>query len=517
MSDATDQGITVTEIAPMDLPIDVNADTTAAFVGRALRGPLNTPVLITSFAAFQRRFGGLWHRSGLGPAVQQFFEHGGAKLYIVRVANSARGAMLALPAKGGVLVLYAREPGSTENIRAAVDYDGIADNDDDHFNLIVQRVSPATGLVSDQEIYSRISCNTQSRGFIGNALLSSALVRVQLPLPAGRPLETTNDSAGFEAGYVDHAQHGSDGIALSDYDLIGAGKDSTGIFALNQIEHFDLLYLPPPARNKDLGPAAILAAEQYCSRRGAMLVLDPPMSWSTVQDAIDGVRHSGYASSSIAAYYPRVIDRSDTKQTPRVIGGAFAGLLCKLDRTRGPWEHLDQLGLGLRRQWRPVAEIGFDDARQLVREGLNVVAGSTAGSATICGSVTLGRGSEMDRRFSNLTVRRLCLSITNAIEKATRWAVFEPSAERVAERIHGQVDGYLSHLANEGAFSDSRFIAQCHTELHRDPQDPQRGVTILIAFRPAETDEEIALTLHQTVGGCRVAATAFAPADAEVA
>ncbi|HUD97668.1 MAG TPA: hypothetical protein VMO24_08995, partial [Woeseiaceae bacterium] len=57
----------------------VGTESTAAFVGRALRGPLNTPVLLESFAEFRRRFGGTWHRSSLGPAVEQFFEHGGRR------------------------------------------------------------------------------------------------------------------------------------------------------------------------------------------------------------------------------------------------------------------------------------------------------------------------------------------------------------------------------------------------------------------------------------------------------
>ena len=132
MSDAQDGGITVTEIASMGQPIDVSPDTIAAFIGRALRGPLNTPILINNFAGFNRRFGGHWCHSSLGPAVKQFFEHGGRELYIVRVANNVRGAMICLPAKGGVVVLRALEPGSTENIRAAIDYDGIDDEDEQH-------------------------------------------------------------------------------------------------------------------------------------------------------------------------------------------------------------------------------------------------------------------------------------------------------------------------------------------------------------------------------------------------
>jgi hypothetical protein len=106
----------------MDQPIDASPETTAAFVGRALRGPLNTPVLVKSFGEFRRRFGDVWSRefrrrfgdvwsrSSLGPAVRHFFEHGGIQLYIVRVANNARGAMICLPASGSALVLRAVEP-----------------------------------------------------------------------------------------------------------------------------------------------------------------------------------------------------------------------------------------------------------------------------------------------------------------------------------------------------------------------------------------------------------------------
>ncbi len=517
MSDGFDQGITVTEIAAMDLPIDVAPETTAAFVGRALRGPLNIPILVESFAAFQRRFGGLWHRSSLAPAVKMFFEHGGEKLYVVRVANNARGAMLALPAANGVLVLRALEPGSTENIRAAVDYDGVDDANDQEFNLIVQRVVATSGVILDQEIFKRISCDPDAKLFVGSVLLNSELVRAQSPLPSGRPATTVKRGSAFETTYVGHAQQGTDGSALTDYDLIGSAAKRSGIFSLNQVEHFDLLYMPPPTRERDLGPAVYLAAEQYCRLRGALLVMDPPASWNSAQAALAGIKSSGYASPSIVGYFPRVVHRNDQEAIPRVAGAAIAGLLCKLDRVRGAWEDLDQHGFGIHRDLNPAVDLSIANAKQLVREGLNVFAGRTASRATLCGSVTLGRGSQMDRRFTSLTVRRLCLHITNAIDKATQWAVFETDAARVAERIHGQVDGFMSHLANRGAFADDHFVVQCDTQLTSNTSDPDRGVTILLAFRPVGCDEDVALTLHQTVAGCRIATTAFAPVTARVA
>ncbi|MDA0705161.1 MAG: hypothetical protein O2805_00695 [Proteobacteria bacterium] len=191
MSDVADRGITVTELAAMDQPIDVSRETSAAFVGRALRGPLNEPVLVKSFGEFRRRFGDVWSRSSLGPAVQQFFEHGGRHLYIVRVANNARGAMLCLPASGSALVLRAVEAGFTETIRAAVDYDGIDASNSELFNLTLQRIDPANGLIVDQELFHAASYREASPQYIVDLLLNSTLARVEAPLPTHRPEPTS--------------------------------------------------------------------------------------------------------------------------------------------------------------------------------------------------------------------------------------------------------------------------------------------------------------------------------------
>jgi len=511
LSDGVDQGITVTEIASMDQPIDVLPHTTTAFIGRALRGPLNLPLQVRSFSEFRRRFGGVWRQSSLGPAVQQFFEHGGKQLYVVRVANNARGAMICLPADHGVLVLHALEPGTTETIRAAVDYDRIDPADTDSFNLTIQRIAPESGLVLDQEIYRGLSCRAEDQRFIADVLLESTLVKVQLPTPPGRPLETLGPASNQTSEYIGHAQRGTDGDELTDYDLIGSAVESTGMFALDDLEHFDLLYIPPPGKDYDLGPAVILAAELYCRKRGAMLILDPPTEWRSVTDALAGIRDTGFASPNITSYYPRMNSRTDASAPARAVGGALAGLLSKLDEQQGPWNDLDQPGYGFNRHLEPAVKLSLQEGAMLVREGLNAIAGHTAGKAALCGSVTLGRGSQMDRKFASLTVRRLCLTITNTIDRATRWAIFESDAPRAAKRIQSQVHAYLSWLADQGAFSTENYSVRCDASLPSEMTDLQRGMTVLLCFQPESCDEPVSLTLHQSVSGCRVATTAFAP------
>jgi hypothetical protein len=68
----------VTAEQPGSIRVIARAATSiAAFIGRALKGPVNEPVPIRSFADYTRVFGGLWQPSTLSYAVEQFFENGG--------------------------------------------------------------------------------------------------------------------------------------------------------------------------------------------------------------------------------------------------------------------------------------------------------------------------------------------------------------------------------------------------------------------------------------------------------
>src|SRR3954447_22714017 len=82
-------GVYIQELAS-DVRTIVPVDTaTTAFIGGALRGPVNQPVTIFGFEEFEGQFGGLWIESKLGFAVRDFFLNGGSKAIIVRVFKQA--------------------------------------------------------------------------------------------------------------------------------------------------------------------------------------------------------------------------------------------------------------------------------------------------------------------------------------------------------------------------------------------------------------------------------------------
>src|SRR5881397_889762 len=103
------------------------ATSITAFIGRALRGPVNDPIRVQSFAEFERIFGGLWVVSSLGYSVQHFFLNGGTDALIVRVVdkvNAKSAILVTLPGPGPGLTLKAASEGTWgNNLRARVDHD----------------------------------------------------------------------------------------------------------------------------------------------------------------------------------------------------------------------------------------------------------------------------------------------------------------------------------------------------------------------------------------------------------
>jgi uncharacterized protein len=88
-------------------PIEGVSTSTSGMVGVAERGPVNVPMLVTSFADYQRTFGGYLNpdlypdRWYLPHAVEGFFQNGGKRLFVTRVAadqtpNRATAATLRL-------------------------------------------------------------------------------------------------------------------------------------------------------------------------------------------------------------------------------------------------------------------------------------------------------------------------------------------------------------------------------------------------------------------------------------
>lgn len=82
-------GVYVQEIPSGVRTISPAPTSRTAFVGRAQRGPVNQPISLSSFADYERDFGGLWAASAMSRAVRDFFANGGTEAIIVRLVRGA--------------------------------------------------------------------------------------------------------------------------------------------------------------------------------------------------------------------------------------------------------------------------------------------------------------------------------------------------------------------------------------------------------------------------------------------
>lgn len=457
----------------------------SAFIGRTERGPINEAVRIRSFEQYKLHFGGEVSFSCVPQAVQQYFQQGGQEAVVVRVANRATRAGFAIPAGDEFLYLQARQPGRSEFIRVSVDL--IPDTENlARFSLVVQRMAgAASSRIVDQELHTSLSMNPADQDFIAERLRRSQLVRLNVPLPASPPDATVASRVGAPIPYIAARTPGSDGEALSDYDLIGSNVERTGLFALDRIDRVDFVCLPP-SPGTEHGVTTFLAAERYCEQRRALLIWDPPRSWVSPQAAVQSARDSSLISRNAVTYYPRPGSRApgDACGDGLPACGAIAGAMAAR-AARGVWNDSDYEGI----KGSLASADALDDAESaaLKRCGVNILRGSDGSHYDFRGGLTLaGDPSDVWR---NLNRRRLMFFILDSMERATRWvplSLFESTTERELDR---SVRQFLMGLHEQGALAGHTPAQAFHLGVDRPGPDLPATIRLRLGIalrRPGE-------------------------------
>jgi hypothetical protein len=482
----------------------------AAFVGRALKGPVNEPVPVRSFADYTRMFGGLWQPSTLSYAVEQFFENGGRCAIIVRVINGARPPTLTLPTTRGRLTLRGVGAGSREFLRASVDYDAIDAKDHDRFNLVVQRVRTAgSEQIEDQEIFRRLSVTPGHERFVADALLESRLVRVQGIVPAERPARTPAANNGAVIGYTPSNPDGDDGGPITDYDVIGSAQLGTGIFALQAAPDINLLCIPPLTRDQDVGLSTLLVAGRFCRERRAMLIVDPPSEWASSAAALDGMRHWPFRSEDAAMFYPRIVafDRLRGRFEMFAPCGVAAGMIARCDETWPVWSAAEGEDAILRPGLRPAWNVTLGDRSRLTTAGINLLQSVRVPPRIATSPRTLASGSAAVSDWRYLSARRLALFVMTSIERGTRWMLFERNTPATWKMARAQVEAFLDSLYAEGAFSvragDASYFAVCDDRINTDETARAGKINLAFGFAASKPGEYHAFLVTHSPGGSR--------------
>jgi len=167
---------------------------TAVFLGRTQRGPLDEPILCLGYPDFERVFSGERGGSELPRAVQLFFLNGGTRCYVMRLAQAgtADNATVTLRNAGstGVLMATAKSAGVVgATIRLAVTYSNT--QPESTFNLEVFRwTTDSRGVQVKTDVEQWIGLTMEpgtARYAVDYVTQNSKLIDLALPDPDTPP------------------------------------------------------------------------------------------------------------------------------------------------------------------------------------------------------------------------------------------------------------------------------------------------------------------------------------------
>lgn len=513
------------------------ATSITAFIGRAKRGPVNEAKTINSFADYERIFGGLDLNSTMSYAVRDFFMNGGSQAIIVRLYHDdeSEGAK---PSKtkfkvDGVELEAAYKGSWGAYLRAEVE---VPENiPEGLFNLTVRNVSPG----GNTEKYVGVSFEKESLRRVDKVLeAESKLVRWSGTYPEDSPptpSDAKDDVTKAEEALKEkkennpdadtkpeedalkaakEALEASDGSDLAGKDFTGEGleADKKGLFALEQVNLFNLLCIPPYLPSGDVDKSLIAKATAYCEKRRAMLLVDAPSSWTDKDKAKTGIASGvGAISKNAAVFFPRLRQANPLRENrieEFVPCGAVAGVMARTDAQRGVWKA--PAGIEATLRGVPELSVKLTDAEngELNPLGVNCLRSFPIIGRIVWGSRTLRGADILADEYKYIPVRRLALFIEESLFRGTQWVVFEPNDEPLWAQIRLNVGAFMHNLFRQGAFQGTTprqaYFVKCDKDT--TPQnDIDRGiVNIVVGFAPLKPAEFVIIKIQQIAGELEV-------------
>ena len=465
-------GVYVEEASFRGKSIDGVPTSTAAFLGESARGPVR-PVLITSATEYERWFGGATGADKYLPdAVRGFFENGGERLYVCRIAS--RSATYAQASFGPHFTLRAAGPGSwgkrvfafiqdssrqanTAGVPTPVGfrlrlayYNAEPVGDPlDWFNGLAGAPAPEHFEDFDNLVADKTSADGWQRRLEGSSL-ATLLQSTSAPLGACP-----------DRGFKRLSDGGSDGAPLLD------SADFQGNPALPRDEPQGLAALAlEPCRGVSLvyAPSVPFSVAQLIVRhcedlRYRFAIVDAgPSAMPLDFDPQIAVANSTYA----AFYYPWILVTAPSSSQQRKAvppGGHIAGVYARTDRERGvhraPANELVRGAVGLVSTVSDVEQSSFN-ARHI-----NVIRDFPGRGIHIWGARTLSS----DSVWQYISVRRLLIYLERSVDEGTQWVVFEPNNEATWARVSDSVRQFLHTCWRDGALQGSKeehaFFVRC--------------------------------------------------------
>ena len=262
-----------------------------------------------------------------------------------------------------------------------------------------------------------------------------------------------------------------------------AGNIQTALTALEAVDEVAIVAIPGTTST-----ASQNAVIDHCAAmKDRFAILDGE---NTTTITVAGIKGTTKNSEYAALYFPwlTVYDALTDANIALPPSGYIAGIYARVDGERGVHKapaNVDVRGVvGL--------EYAITDGEQdvLNPDGINCIR-NFRGTVTVWGARTLGGDANGEYKYVN--VRRLVNFIAESIEEGTRFAVFEPNAQPLWERIKRSASDFLTRVWRDGALfgvkPEQAFFVKCD-ESTNPPEVREAGIVIteigIAPVKPAE-------------------------------
>ena len=524
-------GVYVFEISSGVRPIEGVSTSTAAFIGVADKGQIPgttlpngkmaVPQMVTSFTDYVRNFGGYRTDSFLTYAVKAFFDNGGRRLYIIRVAatnaavskNGATALKISALTEGAwgdklsVVIDNSADGETGNNFKLVVNYDGTPV---ETFEPVTWNASPTLADTSATPAeYVRSAINSRSE-FIA----ITADIAARPANTGGTPLALTG---------------GAEGAAPTAATFIGsAAPDNTvtgrGLNALDKITDVNIIAIPGQGAtatvNAGMNYCKTVRQLQDCFFIGDMGNLSVPLARvdgaqpdvRKIADAVAYAGPAGFGGTAInkavgdygAIYYPWVwsADPIGTGRNPKILlppSGFMAGIYARTDNSRGVFKAPAGTEAGVSGAIAVATTVSDAEQDQLNPIKVNVIRTVPGSGIVVWGTRTIGSDAE----WRYIPVRRVAIFLRTSIYYGIQWAVFEPNDVGLWASLRLNIRSFMLTQFRAGAFQGSKpddaFFVKVDSDTTTQADIDNGVVNILVGFAPLKPAEFVVLRLQQKV------------------
>ncbi len=305
-------------------------------------------------------------------------------------------------------------------------------------------------------------------------------------------------------------EEGDDGGIPDAAAIRGLQNDKTGIYALEDVDLFNILCIPITGTVTDGSFDAVYSeALTYCEAKRAFFVIDTPNGIDDLQEIKNWRSEKGslIRSKNAALYYPRVLIPDPLNEFRlRSVGacGTIAGLYARTDSNRGVWKAPAGTEASLRNVSKLSDVLSDQENGVLNPLGVNCLRNFPVYGNVSWGARTLEGADALASEWKYVPVRRLALFLEESLFRGTQWVVFEPNDEPLWAQIRLNIGAFMNNLFKQGAFQGTSprdaYLVKCDRETTTQNDINLGIVNILVGFAPLKPAEFVIIKIQQLAG-----------------